>query len=40
VVLKIAEIKKIVLTPAPTVASVKATSTAPISAHNRHIKKL
>jgi hypothetical protein len=29
-----------VLIPAPTVASVKATSTAPISAQSRHIKKL
>jgi hypothetical protein len=29
-----------VLTPAPTDASVKATSTAPISVHSRHIRKL
>ena len=40
VVLIIATIKKIVLTPAPTEASVKATSTDPISAQRRHIKKL
>ena len=32
--------KTTVLIPAPTVASVKATSTAPISAQSRHIKKL
>jgi hypothetical protein len=40
VVFIIATIKKIVLTPAPTEASVKATSTDPISVQRRHIKKL
>jgi hypothetical protein len=40
VVLKTAATKKTVLTPAPTEASVNATSTAPIRAQSRHIKKL
>jgi hypothetical protein len=35
-----AAIKRIVLTPAPTEASVKATSTAPISVQRRHMRKL
>ena len=40
VVLKTAAMKNIVLTPAPTAASVNPTSTAPISAHSKHIRKL
>src|SRR3990167_1143485 len=36
----IAAMKNAVLIPAPTAASVKATSTAPISAQRRHIMKL
>jgi len=40
VVLNTAATKKTVLTPAPTDASVKATSTDPITAQRRHIMKL
>lgn len=40
VVCNTAAMKKTVLTPAPTDASVNATSTEPISAQSRHIKKL
>ena len=35
-----ANIRDVGLTPAPTVASVKATSTAPIWAQSRHMRKL
>ena len=40
VVLNKTAIKKTVDTPAPTTASVNATSTAPIPVHIKHIKKL
>jgi hypothetical protein len=40
VVRKTAATNITVLTPAPTEASVKATSTAPMRAHNRHMRKL
>jgi len=40
VVFRMAVIKKMVETPAPTEASVKATSTDPISVQRRHMKKL
>ena len=39
-VLKTVTTKNTVVTPAPTAASVNATSTAPISIHKRHMNRL